>query len=112
MVDACLLLEHISLDGLHYWNKVDHQFSLADPRPRRLVNLELGFCDKVAITDWLLAGPNAPALTQFRATSIALDQVASTGALLRALAPTLEHLEFGPDRVYHSEPAVFIGTSC
>lgn len=111
MVDACPLLEHMSLDGLQYWDQVDHQLSLADPRPHRLVTLELGLCDKVAITDWLLAGPNALALTRFRATSIALDQVASTGTLLRSLAPTLEHLEFGLDR-YHVESAVFIGTPC
>jgi hypothetical protein len=110
---ACPLLEHISLDNLQYWNRLYLQQSSIDPQPPlRLRNLELGACDKVAVIDCLLAGQGVIALTKFRATCLVLDEIASVGALLRTVAPSLKHLELGSDRAFwdDSDRAHFIGT--
>jgi hypothetical protein len=110
---ACPLLEHVSLDEFHYWNLIHHQHPSIDEQPLLcLKTLELGVCDKVAVIDWLLAGHKVPAITKLRATILTPHQIASTGALLCALAPSLEHLEIGSGRGYH-DSADFTGTqSC
>jgi hypothetical protein len=112
IVGACPFLEHFSLDDVRYWNKVPgYSYPSIDQQPmHRLVDLELGDCDKVAVISWFLAGQNAPALTKFRATSLARDQIPYTGALLRALIPSLEHLELGlgTDGLHHGDTATFM----
>jgi hypothetical protein len=114
IVGACPFLEHFSLDDVHYWNKTGYSYPSIDQQPmHRLVDLKLGDCDKIAVISWLLAGRNAPALTKFRATSLARDQITYTGALLRALIPSLEHLELGLglglDGLHHGDTATFMG---
>ena len=108
IVGACPHLEHIELDGMNYWNRVE--IPIDQQPPRRLEKLELGLCDKVAVIDWLIADQAVLRLTTLCATCLALGEISSIGAFLRTLAPSLEHLELGSDINYSCDPSDYRGT--
>ena len=108
IVGACPHLEQIELDGMNYWNRVE--MPIDQQPPRRLEKLELGLCDKVAVIDWLIADQAVLRLTTLCATCLALGEISSIGALLRTLAPSLEHLELGSDINYSCDPSDYRGT--